>query len=148
MVIDLSPMKRIAIDPKRRVARVDAGVTAGELNAAAGKYDLAVALGCNPLVGISGLTLGGGLGWLLGKHGAACDNLRSIDLVGADAQSLQASQTENPDLFWASHGGGGNFGVATSFEFEMHPLHEIAGGFIVYPQVKGEVEDDQDEEGK
>ncbi len=136
MVIDLSPMKRIAIDPKRRVARVEAGVTAGELNATAGKYDLAVPLGCNPLVGISGLTLGGGLGWLLGKHGAACDNLRSIDLVGADAQNLQASQAENPDLFWALHGGGGNFGVATSFEFEMHPLDEIAGGFIVYPREK------------
>ena len=135
-MIDLSPMKRIAIDPKTRVARVEAGVTAGELNAAAAKYDLAVALGCNPLVGISGLTLGGGLGWLLGKHGAACDNLRSIDLVSADAQNLRASHDENPDLFWALHGGGGNFGVATNFEFEMYPLDEIAGGFIVYPRDK------------
>jgi len=75
-------------------------------------------------------------GWLLGKHGAACDNLRSIDLIGADAQNLRASHDENPDLFWALHGGGGNFGVATSFEFEMHPLDEIAGGFIVYPRDK------------
>jgi FAD/FMN-containing dehydrogenase len=136
MVIDLSPMKGIAIDPKRRVANVEAGVTAGELNAAAAKYDLAVALGCNPLVGISGLTLGGGLGWLLGKHGAACDNLRSIDLVSADAQNLHASHDENPDLFWALHGGGGNFGVVTNFEFEMYPLDAIAGGFIVYPREK------------
>ncbi len=134
MVIDLSPMKGIAIDPTRRTARVEAGVISDEFNRAAQKFGLAAALGCNPAVGISGLTLGGGLGWLLGRFGSACDNLRSVELVGADGKAIVATADERPDLFWALHGGGGNFGVATAFEFDLYPVTHAVGGFLVYPR--------------
>jgi len=83
------------------------------------------------MVGVAGLTLGGGLGWLLGKHGASCDNLRSLDLVTADGRQLTASNTENEDLFWALKGGGGNYGIATSFEYKVHLLEQVVGGLIV-----------------
>ena len=134
MVIDLSQMKNIEVDAASHTARVEAGVRSGELNVATEKYGLAAALGCNPVVGIAGLTLGGGLGWMLGKHGAACDNLRSIRMVIADGRRLTASEHENSDLFWALRGGGGNFGVATSFEYDLHPQGEIVGGFLLYPR--------------
>src|SRR5260370_34936320 len=107
MVIDLSPMKGIGIDSARRTARVEAGVTSYEFNRAAQRFGLAAALGCNPAVGISGLTLGGGLGWLLGRFGAACDNLRSVELVGADGKAIVATAGGRPGLVWTLHGGGG-----------------------------------------
>jgi FAD/FMN-containing dehydrogenase len=102
MVIDLSPMKGITIDSTRRTARVEAGVTSDGLNKAAQKFGLAAALGCNPAVGISGLTLGGGLGWLLGRFGATCDNMRSVELVGADALAIGCSVDEHPAVLGAS----------------------------------------------
>jgi FAD/FMN-containing dehydrogenase len=136
MVIDLSLMKAITVDTTQRVARVEAGVISDELNQAARNVGLAAVLGCNPAVGISGLTLGGGLGWLLGRFGAACDNLRSVELITADAKAVVASADENPDLFWTLHGGGGNFGVATSFEIDLHPAPPTVGGFVTYPRDK------------
>ena len=133
MVIDLSQMKNIEVHAASHTARVEAGSRSGELNTATEKHGLAAVLGCNPAVGIAGLTLGGGLGWMLGKHGAACDNLRSLRLVTADGRRLSASVHENSDLFWALRGGGGNFGVVIDFEYELHPQGDIVGGFLLYP---------------
>ena len=130
LVIDLSRLKTIAIDPVNRVARTGAGAVAHDVVSAAGRRGLAPVLGECPTVGVAGLTLGGGLGWLSGTHGAACDNLLSADLVSADSRQLTASARSNSDLFWAVRGGGGNFGVATSFEYRLHPIGPIlAGGF-------------------
>ena len=94
-------------------------------------HELVPVLGQCPTVGISGLTLGGGLGWLSGKYGATCDNLLSAELMTADGQSIVASATENPDLFWAIRGGGGNFGIATSFEYQLHPVGPMVYGGLV-----------------
>ena len=133
LIIDVSPMKEIAIDPNKRTARAGAGVVAQELEAAAGTYGLAPVLGECPTVGIAGLTLGGGLGWLSGKHGAICDNLLSANLINVDARSVLSSAESNVDLFWAIRGGGGNFGIATSFEYQLHPLNEVLAGVFTYP---------------
>lgn len=134
VMIDLSPMKGIHVDPKGRTARVQAGVTWAELNRETQLHGLAVTGGVVSSTGVAGLTLGGGLGWLMGKYGLALDNLRSVDLVTADSKVLRASKDEEPDLFWAIRGGGGNFGVVTSFEFQLHPVGPIVnGGLIAYP---------------
>jgi FAD/FMN-containing dehydrogenase len=132
LVIDTSAMKEIAIDPVNRTARAGAGVVARELVAAASPHDLVPVLGQCPTVGISGLTLGGGLGWLSGKHGATCDNLLSAELVTADGRRLVTSETEHPNLFWGIRGGGGNFGVATSFTFRLHPIGNVMAGTLSY----------------
>jgi len=132
LVIDVSPMKEIAVDPGKRTARAGSGVVTRELVEAASSHDLVPVLGQCPTVGISGLTLGGGLGWLSGKYGAVCDNLLSAELVTADGQSMVASATENPDLFWAIRGGGGNFGIVTSFEYRLHPLSRVFAGVLTY----------------
>lgn len=132
LVIDVSPMREIAVDRGNRTARAGSGVLAQELVEAASSHDLVPVLGECPTVGISGLTLGGGLGWLSGKYGAVCDNLLSAELVTADGQFITASATENPDLFWAIRGGGGNFGIATSFEYRLHSLSRVFAGVLTY----------------
>jgi len=114
IVIDLSQMKSIMINREHRTARVEPGVRASDLNTATGPHGLAAVLGCHPAVGVAGLTVGGGLGWLLGRFGAACDNLVSADVISADGKLMHASAGENVDLFWALRGGGGNFGIVTS----------------------------------
>jgi FAD/FMN-containing dehydrogenase len=134
LVIDLSAMKRIDVDPTRRTARVDPGVVSGELKAATIASGLAPVLGCNPSVGVAGLTLGGGIGWFLGTHGAACDNLVSATIATAGGALLRASADSNPDLFWAIRGGGGNFGVATELEFQLHPIDVVVGGVVSFRQ--------------
>src|SRR5438067_3330476 len=120
LMIDLSPMKSVRVDPVRRIARAEAGLTWGEFNRETQAFGLATTGGVVSTTGIAGLTLGGGLGWLMGKHGLSCDNLLSADIVTADGEFLTARAEQHPDLFWAVRGGGGNFGVVTSFEYRLH----------------------------
>jgi FAD/FMN-containing dehydrogenase len=122
LVIDLSSMKRITVDPVKRIARAEGGVTWGELDAAAQVYGLATPGGVYSKTGIAGLTLGGGFGWLRSKHGLSCDNLIAAELVTADGRLVRASASENSDLLWGLRGGGGNFGVVTAFEYQLHPV--------------------------
>ncbi len=133
LMIDLSLMKGTVVDPAARTIRAEAGVLWGEFNAAAAEHGLAVTGGVVSTTGIAGLTLGGGIGWLMPKLGATVDNLLAIDVVTADGKALHASADEHPDLFWALRGGGGNFGVATSFEYRLHPVQQIVGGLIAFP---------------
>lgn len=133
VVIDLSRMKGIAINPLTGIARVQAGLTLGEFVHETQMYGLATTTGTVSGTGIGGLTLGGGIGWLMGKYGLTIDSLLSADLVTADVQVLTASAIEHPDLFWGLRGGGGNFGVATSFTFQLHPVSSVLAGKIVYP---------------
>jgi FAD/FMN-containing dehydrogenase len=133
LMIDLMPMKGIHVDAGARCARAQGGVTWAELNRETQLHGLAVTGGVVSTTGIAGLTLGGGLGWLMGKHGLALDNLRSVELVSAEGKVLCASKDEHADLFWAVRGGGGNFGVATSFEYQLHPVGPtITGGLIAH----------------
>jgi FAD/FMN-containing dehydrogenase len=126
-------MKGIRIDPVRRTARAEPGLTWGELDAEAQAFGLA-SIGVDvSSVGIAGLTLGGGFGWRVRHYGLACDTLLSVDIVTADGQLLTANATEHPDLFWAVRGGGGNFGVVTSFEYQLHPAGELLAGLLLYP---------------
>ena len=133
LVIDLSPMKGIHVDPGTRTARAQGGVLWRELDHETQAFGLATTGGTVSNTGIGGLTLGGGLGWLMGKHGLTVDNLLSADVVTADGQFKKASATENPDLFWALRGGGGNFGIVTSFEYRLHPVTQVLGGLVIYP---------------
>jgi FAD/FMN-containing dehydrogenase len=134
LVIDLSPMKGIRVDPVARRARAEAGVLWGELDRETQLHGLATVGGIVTHTGIAGLTLGGGIGWLMRKHGATVDNLVSVDLVTADGEVLTASEDENPDLFWGVRGGGGNFGIVTSFEYRLHPVGPIVlAGPIYHP---------------
>jgi FAD/FMN-containing dehydrogenase len=134
VMIDLSLMKGIHVDPKARTARAQGGVTWNEFNRETQLHGLATTGGVVSTTGIAGLTLGGGLGWLMGKHALALDNLLSVDLVLADGRILTAGKDDNADLFWALRGGGGNFGVAASFEYRLHPVGPIVtGGLIAYP---------------
>ncbi|MDP8978885.1 MAG: FAD-binding oxidoreductase [Actinomycetota bacterium] len=128
IALDLGPMKGIRIDPEKRVAHVQAGCTWGDLNHAAHDFGLATTGGIISTTGVSGLTLGGGIGYLARAHGLSCDNLRSADVVLADGSFVTASRDQHDDLFWALRGGGGNFGVVTSFEFDLHPVGDIYGG--------------------
>lgn len=132
LVIDLSKMKGVEFNPLKRTARVAAGTTSGEILAVTSQYGLAPVLGECGSVG-SGLVLGGGLGWLSGKYGATCDNLISARVITAGGTSMTASENTNPDLYWAIRGGGGNFGVATSFEYRLHPVREVIAGGFTYP---------------
>jgi FAD/FMN-containing dehydrogenase len=122
IVIDLSPMKGVHVDPVARTARAQPGVTWGEFDRETQVFALATTGGLVSTTGIAGLTLGGGIGWLARKHGTSCDNLLSADVVTADGRLLTGSATENADLFWGLRGGGGNFGVVTSFEYRLHPV--------------------------
>lgn len=134
LVVDVRPMKEATVDPGGRRIRVGGGVTWGELDRATQEHGLATAGGRVSTTGVSGLTLGGGSGWLERMYGLTCDSLISVDLVTADGDEVTASETENPDLFWALHGGGGNFGVATAFEFRLHPLGpEVLAGLMAWP---------------
>jgi FAD/FMN-containing dehydrogenase len=133
MVIDLSQMKGIRLDPAAPTLRAEAGVRWGELDREAQVFGLATTGGAVSTTGIAGLTLGGGLGVLMRKHGLACDNVLSIDVVTAEGALLKASASENVDLFWALRGGGGNFGIATAFEYRLHPVGTVLGGLVFYP---------------
>jgi FAD/FMN-containing dehydrogenase len=134
LVIDLSPMKGIRVDPARRTARAEAGVLWGELDRETQLFGLATVGGIVTHTGIAGLTLGGGIGWLMRKYGATVDNLLSADVVTADGEVVTASQEQNPDLFWGIRGGGGNFGIVTSFEYRLHPVGPIVlAGPIFHP---------------
>ncbi len=134
IVIDLSLMKGIRVDPAARTARVQAGVLLGELDHATQAYGLAVTTGIVTHTGVAGLTLGGGLGWIMRKYGLTIDNLLSVDIVTAGGELLKASETQNADLFWGVRGGGGNFGIVTEFEFRLHALGpEVVAGPIFWP---------------
>jgi FAD/FMN-containing dehydrogenase len=134
LVIDLSPMKQVRIDPAARTAQVEAGVTLGEFDAEAQKFGLVTPLGINSTTGVAGLTLGGGFGWLSRRLGLTIDNLLGADMVTAAGERVHVSSTEHPDLFWAIRGGGGNFGIVTSFEFKLHQVGpEVLSGLIVHP---------------
>jgi FAD/FMN-containing dehydrogenase len=132
VVIDLSRMKSIDVDSAGRTARAQPGVLLGELDRATQAFGLATPTGNVSMTGVAGLTLGGGLGWIARKHGPACDNLLSADVVTADGDRVTTSADENPDLLWGLRGGGGNFGVVTSFEYRLHPVgpQVIAGGVV------------------
>ena len=133
LMIDLAEMKGIEVDPEARTARAEGGVNWNEFNAATAEHGLAVTGGAISTTGIAGLTLGGGLGWLMGVQGFAADNLLSVELVTASGEVLDVTQESHPDLFWALRGGGGNFGVATSFEYRLHPVGQVVGGLAVHP---------------
>jgi FAD/FMN-containing dehydrogenase len=134
LVIDMSPMKDIKVDSRQRLARAQGGVLLGELDRSTQAVGLATTLGTATDTGIAGLTLGGGMGRLMRLHGLACDNLRSVEIVTADGQLRHVSEGENPELFWGVRGGGGNFGVATAFEYQLHPLtHQVLSGDRIYP---------------
>jgi FAD/FMN-containing dehydrogenase len=132
LMIDLSPMKSVRVDPESKTARAEPGVTWGEFDHETQAFGLATTGGLVSTTGIAGLTLGGGLGWLMGNYGLACDNLISVDVVTADGRLLTASKSRNEDLFWGLRGGGGNFGVATSFEFQLHPVGPMLGGILIH----------------
>jgi FAD/FMN-containing dehydrogenase len=133
VMIDLAEMKDITIDPDQGTATAQGGVTWNELNEAAGNHGLAVTGGAVSTTGIAGYTLGGGLGWLMGKYGLASDNLEGVELVTADGDVLDVDAESHPDLFWALRGGGGNFGVATSLTYRLHRLSTVTGGLIAHP---------------
>ena len=134
IVIDLSGMKGIHVNAKSRVARAQGGATLGDLDRETHVFGLAVPAGIISKTGIAGLALGGGVGWLVRKYGLTCDNVLSFDIVTADGKPRVASANENEDLFWALRGGGGNFGVVTSFEFRVHPVSTVLGGLVMYPR--------------
>lgn len=133
MVIDLSPMKAIDMDPGGRTVRAQGGVTWREFDHETQAFGLATTGGTDPSTGIAGLTVGGGEGWLMGKYGLACDNLLSVDVVTADGRVLTASPTEHQDLFWGVRGGGGNFGIVTSFQYCLYPVGRLLAGTVAYP---------------
>jgi FAD/FMN-containing dehydrogenase len=133
LMIDLAPMKGIRVDPGRQTVWAQAGVTWKEFNRAAACHGLATTGGVVSSTGIAGLTLGGGEGWLMGKYGLTIDNLLAVEVVTAAGDVVTASIDQNQDLFWALRGGGGNFGVATSFEYQAHPVATVYGGMVAYP---------------
>lgn len=134
LMIDLSPMKSVRVNPETRRAYVEPGATLSDFDHEAQAFGLATPLGINSTTGVAGLTLGGGFGWLSRKHGMSVDNLISADVVTADAKLIRVSAKKNADLFWGIRGGGGNFGIVTSFEFKLHPVGpEVFAGLIVFP---------------
>lgn len=133
LMLDMSAMKAISVDAQREVAVAEAGLTLGEFDAATTRHGLATTLGVVSMTGIAGLTLGGGIGWLNGKHGLACDNVLSMKVVTADGQLRAVNVGQHQDLFWALRGGGGNFGVVVSFTYRLHPVDTVLAGPISYP---------------
>jgi FAD/FMN-containing dehydrogenase len=136
IVLDLSSMKALHIDVDRRLAWAQPGLTAGEYTNAVAAHGLATPFGDTGSVGISGLTLGGGIGWLVRKYGLAIDALHAVEIVTADGRQVVASETSHPDLFWAIRGGGGNFGIVTRFQFKLYPVGDILGGALFMPATK------------
>jgi hypothetical protein len=134
MMIDLSLMREVQINPSRKTALAQGGATWGEFDLECEKFGLATTGGVISSTGVCGLTLGGGIGWLMGKHGLSCDNVVSADLVNADGNHVSVSPTQNEELFWAIRGGGGNFGIVTALEFRLHQLANIHGGIVLYPR--------------
>jgi hypothetical protein len=133
IVTDLSQMKGIRVDPLTSTVWAEAGLTLGEFVREIQPFGLLTTTGTVAGTGLSGLTLGGGLGWLMGKYGLTIDNLLSVDIITADGRALTASQTSHADLFWGVRGGGGNFGIVTAFEFQLHPVGAVLAGKVVYP---------------
>jgi FAD/FMN-containing dehydrogenase len=133
IVLDLSDMRALQIDPQRRTAWAQTGLTAGEYTTAAGAYGLATGFGDTGSVGIGGITLGGGVGYLVRKYGLTIDDLLAAEIVTADGQLLRVDAETHPDLFWAIRGGGGNFGVATRFQFQLHAVDTVVGGMLILP---------------
>ncbi len=134
LVIDLSKMRSISVDPKARRMSVEPGATLGDVDKASQAHKMVVPFGINSTTGVAGLTLGGGFGWLSRKFGMSVDNLSAAEVVTADGKVRRAASDENPELFWAIRGGGGNFGVVTKFEFRLNPLdHDVLSGLVVYP---------------
>ncbi len=136
LMIDLACMRSVRVDPVRRTARAEGGVTWGEFDHETQAFGLATTGGSVSDTGIAGLSLGGGLGWLAGKCGLSCDNLLSADVVTAGGKVLVASANEHADLFWGLRGGGGNFGIVTSFEYQLHPVGPILAGMVLHPFAK------------
>ena len=136
LMIDLAGMRSVRVDPVRRTARAEGGATWGDFDRETQAFGLATTGGAISDTGIGGLTLGGGLGWLAGTYGLTCDNLLSADLVTTEGQVLTVSATEHADLFWGLRGGGGNFGVVTSFEYQLHPVGPVLAGMVLYPFTK------------
>ena len=136
LMLDLSGMKSVRVDPVGHTARAEAGLTWGEYNRETQAFGLASTGGVVSTTGIAGLTLGGGLGWMMGKHGLSCDNLLSADLVTAEGKLVTANAEQNPDLFWGLRGGGGNFGVVTSFEYKLHPVGPVLAGMVIHPMAE------------
>jgi FAD/FMN-containing dehydrogenase len=134
MMIDLSLMNSIQVNPGAGSAVVQGGAKWGEFDRECERFQLATTGGVISSTGVGGLTLGGGIGWLMGKHGLSCDNLVSADLVSADGAHISVSASQNEDLFWAIRGGGGNFGIVTALEFRLHPLRSVHGGLLLYPR--------------
>ncbi|MER6997361.1 FAD-binding oxidoreductase [Streptomyces sp. NPDC000410] len=137
LVVDLRRMHTVSVDPEARTARIGGGATMSHLDRATQPFALAVTGGRASTTGVGGFTLGGGSGWLERKFGLACDNLVAVDLVTADGREVRASADENPELFWALHGGGGNFGVATSITLGLHPLPAMSVAFLFFPAARG-----------
>jgi hypothetical protein len=133
ITLDLHDMRALEIDPESRTAWAETGLTTGEYTAAAAEYGLATGFGDTGSVGIGGITLGGGVGYLVRKHGLTIDDLLAAEVVTADGRILRADAERHPDLFWALRGGGGNFGVATRFRFRLHPVNQILGGMLFLP---------------
>ena len=136
IVIDLSRMKRIEVNASSRIARAQAGLTWGEFDRATQNHGLATTGGIVSQTGIAGLTLGGGIGWLMRRFGVTCDNLLSIKMIAADGRLMTASADENQDLFWGVRGGGGNFGIVTEFEYRLHEVGPVLAGTVYYPAAK------------
>ena len=137
LLIDLSRLRSVRVDPKHRTAQADPGCTYTDFDLECQAHGLATTGGTVASTGIAGLTLGGGLGFLMGSYGLACDNVLSVDMVLADSQFVRASALENPDLYWAVRGGGGNFGVVTSFEYQLHRVGQLLGGLVIWPFSEG-----------
>lgn len=134
LMIDLSQMRNVEVNPARKTAVVQGGARWGDFDREAETYKLATTGGVISSTGVCGLALGGGIGWLMGKHGLSCDNIISADVVNAEGQHASASSSQNEDLFWALRGGGGNFGIVTALEFQLHDLPRLHGGVMLYPR--------------
>ena len=137
VLIDLSLMRAVDVDAEARVASVQPGATWRDFDAATGAHGLATTGGLIPSTGVAGLTLGGGIGWLMRRYGLACDNLVAAELVTAGGEPIRASETDDPDLLWGLRGGGGNFGIVTSFQMQLHPVSTVLGGLMLFPLERG-----------
>ncbi|HTS70521.1 MAG TPA: FAD-binding oxidoreductase [Terriglobia bacterium] len=136
VMLHMGKLKGVRVDVKNRTAAAQPGATLGDYDQATTPHDLVTPLGVVSKTGIAGLTLGGGLGWLSGKYGLACDHLTGAEVVTAEGKTVQASETENPDLLWGLRGGGGNFGIVTEFRYRLHPLEPTIGGMLIHPLAK------------